>query len=128
MPFGDASYFVALTDPKDQWHRKALKVADKELGRLHVTELVVSESITTVGAHCGAKPARHLYEFFLDSTHVEFANPEALEEAMEYHTKFDGTLSLSDCLTVVGMIKNKDHEVVSFDSDFDKVDGIRRIA
>ncbi|MDE1879400.1 MAG: hypothetical protein KGI89_02520 [Euryarchaeota archaeon] len=125
-PFGDTSYFIAPTDPRDQWRSRAVKVAERDRGRLKVTELVMSESITTVGAHCGAKPARQLYEFFLDSTEILYSTPDVFDEAMDDHTRFDGALSVSDGVTVVGMARSKDLYVVSFGSDFDKVRGIHR--
>lgn len=127
MTFADSSFFIALVDPDDQWHSAALRIAAKDHGTLKVTDLVVSESVTGAGARRGGKPSRELFEYFVDDTEVLFSDMPALEEAMVYHTKFDGRLSVSDCLTVAKMVESNDRTVISFDSDFDKVRGISRI-
>lgn len=128
MPFGDSSYFVAIADDKDQWHGQAKKVPSKPLGRLVVTELVVVESVSIIGNRRGGKAARTLYEYFQDSADIRFVSEGLFEEAMDLHTRFDGTLSVADCLTVSAMIREGDRRIVSFDSDFDKVRGITRVS
>ena len=46
---------------------------------------------------------------------------------MALHLQYDGTLSVADCASVALMSRDGIGEIVSFDSDFDKVRGIRRI-
>lgn len=46
---------------------------------------------------------------------------------MEQFVKYDGSLSFFDSMYIYLMKKEKIKEIVSFDSDFDKVKGIRRI-
>ena len=37
------------------------------------------------------------------------------------------TINYSDCLILLSMVKNEINTIVSFDSDFNRVDGIKRI-
>ena len=46
---------------------------------------------------------------------------------MALHLQYDGTLSVADCASVAVLSREGNGEIVSFDSDFDKVHGIRRI-
>ena len=46
---------------------------------------------------------------------------------METFLKYDGTLSFADAVSVEIMKDLGINQIVSFDSDFDKVDGIIRI-
>ena len=46
---------------------------------------------------------------------------------MEIVLKYDGTLSLADAASVTIMDNMKIGEIISFDSDFDKVDFINRV-
>jgi predicted nucleic acid-binding protein len=48
-------------------------------------------------------------------------------EVADVFLKYDGTLSLADASSIVIMNNMKISEIVSFDSDFDKVDNINRI-
>ncbi len=46
---------------------------------------------------------------------------------MQCVLKYGGTLALADCLAILIMKKRGITEIVSFDDDFDKVEGIVRI-
>src|SRR6266511_4114054 len=99
---GDASYFVALADGKDRWH------ADAERIRRTV-------------------PQEFLVSDLVDAADIAFAEEALLNEAMGLHLRHDGRLSVSDCVSVALMGRRGIRDIVSFDSDFDRVRGIRRI-
>lgn len=121
----DSSYFVALADSKDRWHKQALGL--KIPRELVVTDLIVAESVTIVGDRGGGKAGKILYEYFVDECDVVFVDADLLDEAMALHLQYDGTLSVADCASVAVMSRKGIGEIVSFDSDFDKVRGIRRV-
>ena len=54
-------------------------------------------------------------------------NRDLLVESMGIFLKYDGALSLADAASIAVMDNMKISEIVSFDSDFDKVDFINRI-
>lgn len=56
-----------------------------------------------------------------------FKSDTLLEESLRYYLKFGGTLSLADCTAIHTMKENNIYEILSFDDDFDKVDGIVRV-
>ena len=127
MLAADSSYFVALADSDDKWHKDALRLKAKLPRAFLVSDLVVAESVTIIGARGGGKAAQTLYEYFVDECDVQFVDEDVLAEAMALHLQFDGTLSVSDCVSVALMSREGIGELVSFDSDFDKLRGIRRI-
>lgn len=127
MILADASYFIALADRKDRWHADAVRVRRRVPAEYLVTDFVVGEAVTAVGGRRGGRPARTLYEFFIDACEIEFVERDLFEEAMDHHLRFDGGLAVSDCVSVALMVRRKIAEIVSFDADFDKVRGIRRI-
>ncbi len=91
-----------------------------------VHDLVVAEAVTIVGARQGGKPARTLCEYFTDACEVAFVDPGILEDAMALHLRYDGTLSVADCVSLALMERRGLRTIVSFDRDFDKVRGLRR--
>ena len=125
--FIDTSYIVGLTDRKDQWHEDARRVARHVVKHPKLTNLVVVEAVTVVGNRSGGTAARTLYDYFVDECDVIFVDRTLLNSAVVQHTKFDGTLSMADCATVAAMTRDSDADVVSFDSDFDKVVGLNRM-
>jgi predicted nucleic acid-binding protein len=128
MIFGDSSFFVGLVDARDHWHSRAARLADTLPKEFVISDLVVAESVTIIGARGGGKPALALYEYFRDACDLEFVDSELLDFAMQTHLKFDGKLSLADCVSIVLMSQRGLSRIVSFDSDFDRVKGIERIS
>jgi len=49
-----------------------------------------------------------------------------IKEVFEIYLKYDGTLSFSDAFSVFTMKKKNINEILSFDKDFDKIEGVVR--
>jgi predicted nucleic acid-binding protein len=127
MIFADSSFFIGLADKRDNWHKKALKVLKKIEEQMAVTDLVISESVTSIGNRSGGKAGKRLFDFFADNCQIEYVDEDLLQEGMKIFLKFDGGLSVADSVSVAIMGQRRISKIVSFDSDFDKVKGIRRI-
>ena len=128
MIFVDSSFFIALVDQKDQWHLNAkslLPILTDEI--ILITDLIMAESISIIGKRSGGKAGTQLYHYFLDNCKLVFADDKILKNSMEEFLKYDGTLSVSDAISVIIMKKNKVARIISFDSDFDKIPGIVRV-
>jgi len=121
--FIDASFFIAALNKDDQWHEKAgeiLPIIIKE--KKMTSELILSESVTLIGSIFGNKSGLKLFNYILDNHEVHYIDKEMSLNAMETFLKYDGTLSFADSVSIEMMRNLKIDEIVSFDSDFDKVD------
>jgi predicted nucleic acid-binding protein len=127
MIFADSSFFIAILREKDRWHKDALKLAGKIKEHLLISELIINESITTVGTFEGGKAGKILYEYFQDNCRIEFINEEMMEKSMNTFLKYDGSISLADASSIEIMKKHGVKKIISFDSDFDKIQEIDRI-
>jgi predicted nucleic acid-binding protein len=125
--FVDSSYWVAICDRRDQWHRRASELVGNVVSGAHLLDLTAAEAITIVGSRQGGKPAQRLFQVFLDSCSMVYLDLELMELAMERHLRHDGRLSLADCATVEAMVRADDRAILSFDSDFDLIHGLSRI-
>jgi predicted nucleic acid-binding protein len=74
----------------------------------------------------GGKKATLIYNNIIDNYVIHNTN-NLYNKAMVNHLKYDGNLSLVDVLIVEKMKELKTEKIISFDSDFDKVNGIIRI-
>jgi predicted nucleic acid-binding protein len=126
--FVDSSYFIAIADQKDQWHERAKKLSTKLHNKPVITDLVLSESVTAVGARGGGKAGMTLYEYIIDNCEVVCMTMDMLEKAMEVFLKYNGNLSLADAASVAVMRSRDITSILSFDEDFDRVAGITRLA
>ena len=127
MIFVDASYIIALIIEKDQWHEDAIKLLDRlKSEEKIITEAMIIESINLIGSCHGGKVGYMTFKYIKDNFTI-FKSETLLEESLRYYLKFDGTLSLADCTAIHAMKENQILEILSFDDDFDKVDGIIRL-
>ena len=128
MIFVDSSFFIALVDRKDQWHPAAKTVlpmlADETI---LISDLIIAESVTIIGRRSGGKAGEQLYHYFMDNCDLIVMDEKILKDSMSVFLRYDGTLSVSDAVSVFIMKKKNIERIVSFDSDFDKVEGIVRI-
>ncbi len=128
MIFVDSSYYIAIADTKDQWHKKALELSEYvENNSSVVSSFIISEVVTEIGRRSGGKVAYAPYNYFTDNCEIIYIDRGMISESMEIVLKYDGTLSLADATSVTIMDNMKIGEIISFDSDFDKVDFINRI-
>jgi len=92
-----------------------------------VSSLIISESVTMVGSLSGGKAGKLVYDYIMDNCTVFNSEKSIYDEAIQTYLKYDGTLSLVDVVSLELMKMFNFQEIVSFDSDFDKVNGIIRI-
>ncbi len=130
MTFLDSSFVIALADTDDQFHAKAIAALPKLGRRRLISDLVISESVSAVGARLGVKAGREVFENLLydSTTTTVFGNKRLYERALLIFTKYGGSLSFADSVTVRLMYDEKVKEIASFDSDFDRVDNVVRIS
>ena len=127
MIVADSSYFIALADKKDQWHRRAMAVKGRIPQEFKISTLTISEAVTAIGYRAGGNAAKTLYDYFIDSCSVETVDRQLLDLAMTVHLRFDGILSVADSVSVALMTRDGIRQIVSFDGDFDKIKQIQRI-
>lgn len=127
MIFIDSSYLIALIVEKDQWHDDAIKLLEKIKSEDKIiTEAMIIESLNLIGSCHGGKVGYLTFKYIKDNFTI-FKSETLLEESLRYYLKFDGTLSLADCTAIHTMKENNIYEILSFDDDFDKVEGIVRV-
>lgn len=128
MIFGDSSFFIALVDRKDQWHRAAKALLPVLAGEtILISDLIIAESVTIIGRRSGGKAGEQLYHYFMDNCERVGTDEKMLNGSMQVFLRYDGTLSVSDAVSVFIMKREKINRIISFDADFDKVGGIVRL-
>ena len=128
MIFIDSSFFIALILENDQWHDKALKLLPKmEKSQKMVSNLIIVEAVTIVGSRAKGKAGKMIYDTIKDNCKIIDSDLSDYDNAIYTFLHYDGTLSLTDSVTLEIMKTFNISEIVSFDSDFDKINGINRI-
>ena len=98
-----------------------------EIETILISDLIIAESVSMIGRRSGGKAGEQLYNYFMDDCTVVFTDEKIIRGSMEVFLRYDGTLSVSDAVSVYIMKKRNIDKIISFDSDFDKVKEIVRI-
>ena len=104
--FADTSYFLALVNPKDQWHHAADALAGRSASALVTTRAVLLEFGNTLTA----QPVRHLALRLLDSLdHAPTVEVVPLSDDLWtrgvglFRERPDKEWSLTDCISFIVM-------------------------
>jgi len=128
--FVDTSAFVALINPKDACHQKAVQINDDLSQKgvsLYTSDYILDETLTLIVS----RQSHYHSVQFLDwvhkavsrkQIHLLFMNEGVFQKAERWFRKFsDHPLSFTDCTTVAFVKEYKINGVFSFDDDFEKV-------
>ena len=125
--FLDTTFIVALFVSNDQWHSQSLKAYEKIKGHeLIISKLVIAETVTVLKNKIKTKEISEIY-YNLGNIFDVVDDNAYFNDAMDIFVKYDSTISFFDAMYVAISKKHKIDGIVSFDSDFDKVDEITRI-
>ncbi|MDR0911757.1 MAG: PIN domain-containing protein [Methanobrevibacter sp.] len=128
MIFIDSTFLTAYFNANDQWHEDSLRVA-KLISKKEkvISNLIISETVTNIGSLLKGKAGNMVYNHLINNYNIIYDNKIRTNNAMKIFLKHDGVLSLADSLSVSIMKEQNILEMVSFDTDFDKVNGIIRV-
>ncbi len=119
--FVDTLFIVALINKRDQYHPKALELAQQ----LDNYPLITTDAVLLEVGNSLAGNYRHeainIVESFLQSDDVEIIHltPELLNKAIELYKKYqDKQWGLVDCVSFVVMEENNINQALTFDKHF----------
>ena len=128
MIFIDSSYLIALLNDRDQYHGKAKKIEPTIRKRKKIiSQVILTETLNSLSVF-GGKTGKKIYDLINETHTIKYhSSKDFYDNVIEIFIKYDGTIGFSDCTSISIMKENNIVEIVSFDSDFDKVDEIHRI-
>ena len=122
--FVDTFYWIALSNPRDQWHRRVLAFQTTlDTYRLYTTDEVLMEFLTFYSE--GAPYVRRRAALFtrnilanpfiivLPQTHTSF-----LEGLSLYEARLDKEYSMTDCISMLVMRRERLTDVLTNDHHF----------
>lgn len=122
--FADTFYFLALLNPSDQAHAKAVAFTAGNTVRMVTTEWIVTELADGL-----ARSPRGRAEFLMtladlrddDDVNIVPSDPELLEEGIQLYAKRpDKKWSLTDCVSFVVMQRESLTEALTGDKHFEQ--------
>lgn len=128
--FVDSSFLIALVNENDSLHEKSLEYIDLiEKNDCYISNLVINEVITVIGNKIDLETAISAFDLINDIFHVinEYEIKYFNSTTMLIYEKHNTKLSFTDCSIIVDMHYHKIENLLSFDKEFKKAEGINLI-
>nr|WP_231624269.1 PIN domain-containing protein [Methanobrevibacter arboriphilus] len=92
-------------------------------------QAVLNEIITLIGMKSDVKTCKKVYNYLKDTCTIfnENSIPNINDKIIETYINFNGDLSFTDSTIIESMKELGITKIISFDKDFDKMNGIERI-
>ena len=128
--FVDSSFLIALVNENDSLHDKSLEYVDLiEKNDCYISNLVINEVITVIGNKIDLETALSAFDLINDIFHIinEYEIKDFNSTTMLIYEKHNTKLSFTDCSIIVDMHYHKIENLLSFDKEFKKAEGINLI-
>ena len=128
--FVDSSFIIALVNENDSLHESSLEYIDLiEKNECYISNLVINEVITVIGNKIDLETAISAFDLINDIFQVinEYEIKDFNSNTMLIYEKHGTKLSFTDCSIIVDMHYHKIENLLSFDKEFKKVEGINLI-
>ncbi len=119
----DTSYLIAMIDPADELHRRALKWARRAPGSFVVHQLIVVELLNYFSGTSLRVESHRRLEAVLSQPLVEYLPVDSMlhEAAVAFHRRRpDKAWSLTDCVSFVIMQDRGIAQALTFDHHFEQ--------
>ncbi|WP_407379638.1 type II toxin-antitoxin system VapC family toxin [Methanobrevibacter sp.] len=131
MIFVDTSFLVGLLLTNDVNNHRAnelIDFIDKE--NLIINNTVLTETVNFLSKCKKIKQGyiiKESIDIILNSCDIHYLNSNEYNNAIELYLYYNGAVNYSDCTILKSMESLGINKIVSFDSDFDLIPGIKRI-
>lgn len=126
MIFVDTTFLLALLIKTDAHHEVALKIGKDIHEKKIINNTVLNETLNSFSGK-GGKIGKQLYQTINEIFEVVYLDEADYNEAVDLYLNYDSSINYSDCTILETMFKNKIDRIATFDSDFDKIKGIKVI-
>lgn len=136
----DSNFIIALVDEKDKWRKQAVSLQDalkSEKAKLIYLDCVMNETLSVVGKRLEEKGRSGDFKTVLEKIveimpeeNITWIYPEVRRlygEILKLLEVQRGRLNFHDALIILAAKEMKAVFIISFDEDFDQVEGIKRI-
>ena len=123
MIFVDTSFLIALLISTDQFHEKALEISKTINERKVINNTVLNETLNAFTGK-GGKIGKDLYDLILEMFDIQYLTPMDYQNAIDLYLHYDSSINYSDCTILSTMFQNDINRIISFDSDFGKIEKI----
>lgn len=128
MIFLDCSYILSLIFENDINHLKAmqLRYLIKDEAKM-INNTVINEVLNSLEPNYSRIEINFIIERLLSIHKIDILNFDDYVMSIKIFKYYNQSINFSDCTILKSMFENNINQIISFDSDFDKIKGIRNV-
>ena len=128
MIFLDSCFLISLISDKSRKHEDALNLLDiVDYEHKVINSLVLSETLNGIHRCEKRKSLDEIYEILSQTADIIYLTQKDYLEAINISKYYNNAINYSDFIILKTMQDKRINKIVSFDSGFDKINGIERI-
>lgn len=129
--FIDSSYIIALINQNDSLHQRSLEYLNLiEENECYISNLIINEVVTVIGNKIDLETAVTAFDLLYDIFIVldEYDDKDLNYNTMLIYEKYNAKLSFTDSSIIVNMHNEGIDNLISFDKEFKRVEGINLLS
>ncbi|MBR5503923.1 MAG: type II toxin-antitoxin system VapC family toxin [Methanobrevibacter sp.] len=123
MIFVDSSYYIARLIEKDKFHKRSIELEPQLNEKRYINNTVLNEILNSF-RHYGGQDITKLFHYLNDMNDLVYLTEKDYIESVNISSHYGSSINFSDCTILQSMQNLGVNKIVSFDSDFKKIDGI----
>lgn len=125
MIFLDSSYILSLIFENDINHLKAMQIRYVLVDEAKmINNTVLNEVLNSIDPNNSKIEINYIINRLLSLHKIDFLNYDDYKTSIKIFRYYNQSINFSDCTILKSMFENNINQIISFDSDFDKIKGI----
>ncbi|MDO5849987.1 MAG: PIN domain-containing protein [Methanobacteriaceae archaeon] len=126
MIFLDSSFLIARLIKNDKNHARALSIEGQLNEKRYINNTVLTETLNSF-TNVGGKLGKQLFFALSEINEIIYLSQEDYEKSLDIYLHYDSSINYADCTILESMEKLGLNKIVTFDSDFEKINGLEII-
>lgn len=127
MYFIDSSFLISLLTENEKNNEHSCEISENIHEYRVINNVVLSETLNGIRRYEKRADLKTIYNIIVDVTEIKYLTKSDYEDAVTTYSYYNGSINYSDCLILKTMQDNNINKILSYDNDFDKINGLQRI-
>lgn len=127
MYFIDSSFLISLLTENEKNNQHSCEISENINEYRVINNIVLSETLNGIRRYEKRVDLNKIYTIINEVMDIKYLKKSDYEEAINIYSYYNGSINYSDCLILKTMQDNNINKILSYDDDFDKINGLQRI-
>lgn len=127
MYFIDSSFLISLLTENEKNNQHSCEISENINEYRVINNIVLSETLNGIRRYEKRVDLNKIYTIINEVMDIKYLKKSDYEEAINIYSYYNGSINYSDCLILKTMQDNNINKILSYDNDFDKINGLQRI-